>query len=74
MSEKAVRALHYPVEIEPSDTACAECSSRLPNSTYFEKVVEYPCPTIDALDEEPTESSIRSDAAWDMFSDRQGGA
>ena len=41
--------LHYPVEIEPSDTICGECSYQLPSGNYFGKVVEYPCPTICAL-------------------------
>ena len=45
----AVRELHYPVEIEPSDTICGECSYQLPNGRYFGEVVEYPCPTICAL-------------------------
>ena len=45
----AVRELHYPVEIEPSDTICGECSYQLPSGSYFGKVVEYPCPTISAL-------------------------
>ena len=46
----AVRSLHYPVEIEPSDTICGECSYQLPNGRYLGKVVEYPCPTIHALE------------------------
>ena len=45
----AAREMHYPVEIEPSDTICGECSYRLPNGRYLGKVVEYPCPTIRAL-------------------------
>lgn len=45
-----VRALHYPVSIEPSDTICHECSFQLPNGDFFGKVVEHPCPTINALD------------------------
>ncbi len=45
----AVRELHYPVEIEPSDTICGECSYQLPNGRYLGKVVEYPSPTIRAL-------------------------
>ena len=45
----AARELHYPVEIEPSDTICGECSYQLPSGSYFGKVVEYPCPTISAL-------------------------
>ena len=46
--EKVLR-LHYPVEVEPSDTICGECSYRLPNGRYFGKVVEHPCPTIRAV-------------------------
>lgn len=49
MSIEAVRKLHAPVEIEPSDTICGECSWQLPNGRYFGKVVEFPCPTLDAL-------------------------
>lgn len=46
----AVRRLHYPVEIEPSDTICGECSYRLPNGTFFGEIVDYPCPTLQALE------------------------
>ena len=45
-----VRALHRPVDIEPSDTICGECSYRMPNGRYLQPVVEHPCPTIAALD------------------------
>ena len=45
----AAREMHYPVEIEPSDTICGGCSYQLPNGRYLGKVVEYPCPTIRAL-------------------------
>ena len=48
-----VRALHQPVDIEPSETICGECSFRLPNGTYFGKVEEWPCPTLAALDGAP---------------------
>ena len=51
----AVRALHRPVDIEPSDTICAECSWQLPNGRYFGHVVEYPCPTMIALSPPTTE-------------------
>lgn len=47
-----VKAIHFPVEIEPSETICHECSYRLPNGQFFGKIVEYPCPTIRALTEE----------------------
>ena len=48
-ADEQVRALHHPVEIEPSETICGECSYRMPNGRYL-PVVEHPCPTIDALD------------------------
>ena len=48
-ADERVRALHHPVEIEPSGTICGECSYRMPNGRYL-PVVEHPCPTIDALD------------------------
>ena len=48
----AVRRLHYPVEIESSETICHECSYRLPNGQFFGKIVKYPCPTIRALTKE----------------------
>lgn len=41
---EAVLALHRPVEVEPSDTICSECSTRLPNGRYL-PTVEWPCPT-----------------------------
>lgn len=44
-----VKDLHYPVEVEPSDTICAECSFQLPNGQFFGKVVKYPCTTIELL-------------------------
>lgn len=44
-----VRALHRPVDIEPSETICGECSYRMPNGRYLQPVVEHPCPTIAAL-------------------------
>ena len=49
-----VEALHRPVEIEPSDTICGECSYQLPNGHYFGKVEEWPCPTIRALGSVPS--------------------
>src|SRR5699024_4569584 len=45
-----VRALHRPVDIEPSETICGHCSYRLPNGRYFGKVAEWPCPTIAAIE------------------------
>ena len=49
-ADERVRALHRPVDIEPSDTICGECSYRMPNGRYLHPVVEHPCPTIAALD------------------------
>lgn len=46
-----VREVHVAVEIEPSDTICKECSFQLPTGRYFGKIVEYPCPTIQALED-----------------------
>ena len=48
-ADERVRALHRPVDVEPSDTICGECSYRMPNGRYL-PVVEHPCPTIDALE------------------------
>jgi len=66
MSDK-IRDLHAPVEIEPSDTICGECSWQLPNGRWFGKVVEYPCPTLLALDDEPvpgrSEAEIKAEGA-----------
>jgi len=50
--ESRLHGLHQPVEIEPSDTICGECSWRLPNGRWSGKVVEYPCPTLLAIDPE----------------------
>lgn len=47
-----IRGLHYPVDIEPSDTICHECSHQLPSGDYGVKVVEYPCATLQVLDPE----------------------
>ena len=46
---RAVLDLHRAVEVEPSDTICAECSWQLPNGRYFGKVEEWPCPTVLAV-------------------------
>lgn len=48
---QAVRSLHRPVDIEPSDTICGECSNLMPNGRYL-PLVDWPCPTIRALDGE----------------------
>lgn len=45
---EAVLALHRPVEVEPSDTICGECSNRLPSGRYM-PVADYPCRTVQAL-------------------------
>lgn len=47
-----IRGIHYPVDIEPSDTICHECSYQLPSGDYYLKVVEYPCATVLAIDPE----------------------
>lgn len=60
MSDK-IRALHAPVEIEPSGTICGECSWQLPNGRWFGKVVEYPCPTLLALDDDPVPGRSEAD-------------
>lgn len=43
---RAVLDLHKPVEVEPSDTICRECSFQLPNGRYFGRLEEWPCPTV----------------------------
>ena len=40
-----IEALHFPVEIEPSETICGHCSWQLPNGRFVGQVVEWPCPT-----------------------------
>lgn len=47
---KAVLELHRPVDVEPSDTICGECSFQLPNGRYFGKIVEWPCPTVATIE------------------------
>lgn len=44
--------LHHPIEIEPPETICAECSFQLSNGDFFGKIVEYPCPTKLVLEED----------------------
>lgn len=46
----AVLDLHKPVEVEPSDTICRECSFQLPNGRYFGRLEEWPCPTVRAVE------------------------
>lgn len=47
---RAVLDLHRPVEVEPSDTICGDCSFQLPNGRYFGKVEEWPCDTVRAVE------------------------
>lgn len=50
---EAVLSIHRPVEVEPSATICSGCSTRrgtFPDFRYF-PVVEYPCPTVRAIEE-----------------------
>lgn len=54
---KAVLELHRPVDVEPSDTICGECSFQLPSGRYFGKVVGWPCPTARAIEDELKEES-----------------
>ena len=58
--EQRVRALHRPVDIEPSDTICGECSYRMPNGRYLQQV-DYPCPTLAALDGDEYHDKTYSD-------------
>lgn len=59
-----VRALHQPVEIEPSDTICQECSFQLENGRYFGKVVEWPCPTVELAERHGWEQAARPFASF----------
>ena len=48
---QAVMALHGPVQVEPSETICAGCSTlrgQGETARYF-PFTEYPCPTVQAL-------------------------
>lgn len=48
---EVVMELHRPVEVEPSETICAECSTlrgQGETARYF-PFTEYPCPTAQAL-------------------------
>lgn len=56
---RAVLDLHGSVEVEPSDTICGECSFRLPNGRYFGKLIEWPCPTVQAV-----QSALCDHQAW----------
>lgn len=51
-AEKAVRELHRPVDVEPSDTICAACSTLRGSgeSLRYFPTEEWPCATIQALD------------------------
>lgn len=50
--ERAVRELHRPVDVEPSDTICAACSTLRGSgeSLRYFPTKEWPCATIQALD------------------------
>lgn len=55
-TKKRVRALHSPVQ-HIGQTWCAECSVRRstgPKTDEWVAYIPHPCPTIDALDKEPT--------------------
>ena len=51
-AEKVVRELHRPVDVEPSDTICAACSTLRGSgeSLRYFPTEEWPCATIQALD------------------------
>ena len=51
-----VRALHRPVDVEPSETICAECSPLHGEGVkaFYLPTVEWPCSTIAILNGEPT--------------------
>ena len=48
---RAVLGAHTPIEVEPSDTLCRECSFQLPSGRYLGKLSEWPCPTVRAITE-----------------------
>ena len=48
---RAVLGAHTPIEVEPSETLCRECSFRLPSGRYFGKLTEWPCPTVREITE-----------------------
>lgn len=47
-----VLELHRPVEVEPSDTICWECSNRIGSGANmrFMPVAEWPCETVRAIE------------------------
>ena len=49
-----VRALHHPVDVEPGETICAECSPLYGESVkaFYLLTVEWPCETVCILDGE----------------------
>lgn len=52
--EARVRSVHFPVDVEPSETICAGCSTLRgagEHARYF-PFEEYPCATVLALDPE----------------------
>lgn len=62
---RAVLGAHTPIEVEPSETLCRECSFRLPSGRYFGKLTEWPCPTVRAI----TEALEGDPATGDNFPD-----
>ena len=48
---RAALGAHTPVEVEPSETLCRECSFRLPNGRYLGMLTEWPCPTVREITE-----------------------
>lgn len=48
---QAIIARHKPIDIEPDDTICHECSWQLPNGKYFGKIIEYPCATLQDIED-----------------------
>lgn len=49
---RAVLDLHKPVEVEPSDTICGECSHEITidGGPYFTSTAEWPCETVQAIE------------------------
>ena len=61
--ERAVRELHRPVDVEPSDTICAACSTLRGSgeSLRYFPTKEWPCATIQALDAARRDKEKRDD-------------
>lgn len=45
---EAVLDVHQPVDIEPSETICKGCSTKI-STAFYEPTVEWPCPTVQAI-------------------------